>query len=113
MAVTGWERWYLAALVLNKAFFCYQVTTIADDECPEWCESSVYVSPEELSALKRVLKYAPLKSDFVRAVAQDETIKTKLSEDMYSVTDETVIDAENFAVDEATGEVVESAEGAE
>lgn len=53
LAVTGWERWYLAALVLNKAFFCYQVTTIVDDKCPEWCESSVYVSPEELSALKR------------------------------------------------------------
>lgn len=53
LAVTGWKRWYLAALVLNKAFFVYQLTTIQDDECPEWCESSVYVSPDELDALKR------------------------------------------------------------
>ena len=53
LAVTGWKRWYLAALVLNKAFFVYQLTTIPDDECPEWCESSVYVSPDELDTLKR------------------------------------------------------------
>lgn len=40
--------------------------------------------------LKRVLKYAPLKSDFARAVAQDETIKTEISPDMYEVADVTV-----------------------
>ena len=53
LAVTEWERWYLAALVLNKAFYVYQITTISEDSVPEWCESSVYVSPEELDALKR------------------------------------------------------------
>lgn len=53
LAVTGWERWYLAALVLNKAFYIYQITTIQDDTVPEWCESSVYVSPEEIGTLKR------------------------------------------------------------
>jgi len=37
------------------------------------------------TVLKRVLKYAPLKSDFVRAMAQDETIKAEISEDMYEV----------------------------
>ena len=42
------------------------------------------------TVLKKVLKYAPLKSDFVRAVAQDETIKTEISEDMYSVPDVTI-----------------------
>lgn len=56
LAVTGWERWYLAALVLNKAFFVYQITTIANDACPDWCESSVYVSPDELEALRRCAK---------------------------------------------------------
>lgn len=64
------------------------------------------------TVLKRVLKYAPLKSDFVRAVAQDETIKTKLSEDMYSVADDTVIDVAEYTVDSDTGEIVE-AEAAE
>ena len=37
------------------------------------------------TVLKRVLKYAPLKSDFQRAVVQDETIKTELDADMYTV----------------------------
>ena len=37
------------------------------------------------TVLKKVLKYAPLKSDFVRGVMQDETIKTEISEDMYEV----------------------------
>ena len=41
-------------------------------------------------------------------MAQDETIKTKISEDMYSVSDDTVIETENYTVDEATGEVIES-----
>ena len=53
------------------------------------------------TVLKKVLKYAPLKSDLVRAVAQDETVKTEISEDMYEVT------AEVIDVDESTGEVIE------
>ena len=60
------------------------------------------------TVLKRVLKYAPLKTDFVRGLSADETIKTQISEDMFSVPDETVIEAEGYAVDEATGEVLEN-----
>lgn len=59
------------------------------------------------TVLKKVLKYAPLKSDFVRGVVQDETIKTELSEDMYEVNDTTVYEAEFTEVNEATGEVAE------
>lgn len=67
------------------------------------------------TVLKRALKYAPLKSDFVRGVAQDETIKAELSDEMYAVPDETVFEAEgeeigNTAVDTETGEVIGSAE---
>lgn len=57
------------------------------------------------TVLKKVLKYAPLKSDFVRGVVQDETIKTELSEDMYDVSDTTVYDADFTEVNEETGEV--------
>lgn len=62
------------------------------------------------TVLKRALKYAPLKSDFVRGVAQDETIKAELSDEMYAVPDETVYEAEgeeigSTAVDTETGEV--------
>ena len=64
------------------------------------------------TVLKRVLKYAPLKTDFVRGLSADETIKTQISEDMFSVPDETVIEAEGYAVDEATGEVIEGGDDA-
>ena len=37
------------------------------------------------TVLKRVLKYAPLKSEFVRKLVQDETIKTSIDADMYMV----------------------------
>lgn len=63
------------------------------------------------TVLKRVLKYAPLKSDFVRGMAQDETIKTEISDDMYSVPG-VVIDADEDdfqeipATDPDTGEVI-------
>lgn len=59
------------------------------------------------TVLKRVLKYAPLKSDFVRAAVQDESIKKEISEDMYEVQNETIFDAEFSEVDEETGEVKE------
>lgn len=67
------------------------------------------------TVLKRALKYAPLKSDFVRGVAQDETIKAELSDEMYAVPDETVLEAEgeeidSTAVNTETGEVIDSAE---
>lgn len=58
------------------------------------------------TVLKRVLKYAPLKSDFVRASVQDEVIKTDISADMYEVPNETVFDAEFVEVDGETGEVI-------
>lgn len=51
LAVTGWRRWYLAALVFGKGFYVYQLTTIENDTTPEWCESSVYVSQGEINAL--------------------------------------------------------------
>ena len=67
------------------------------------------------TVLKRALKYAPLKSDFVRGVAQDETIKAELSDEMYAVPDETVFEAEgeeidSTALDTETGEVIGDAE---
>ena len=59
------------------------------------------------TVLKKVLKYAPLKSDFVRAVVQDDTIKTEISEDMYSVPNTIEVDYEVTSIDAETGEVIE------
>lgn len=53
------------------------------------------------TVLKRVLKYAPLKSDFVRGISSDETIKTEISDDMFSIQPEPIY------VDAETGEVTE------
>ena len=61
------------------------------------------------TVLKRVLKYAPLKSDFVRGVVQDETIKTEIADDMSEVADNTVYEAEYSEVDTQTGEVTNDA----
>ena len=58
------------------------------------------------TVLKRVLKYAPLKSDFARQIASDETIKHDLAPDMTDVhSDPIIIDAEPVIVDSETGEV--------
>lgn len=60
------------------------------------------------TVLKKALKYAPLKTEFVRGLSADETIKSDISEDMFSVPDETVIEADGYEVDGATGEVLEN-----
>ena len=57
------------------------------------------------TVLKKVLKYAPLKSDFVRGIVQDETIKNEISEDMYEVKNDIIYDAEFNEIDIETGEV--------
>ena len=59
------------------------------------------------TVLKKALKYAPLKSDFVRGVSSDESIKYDITEDMSEVNNEKVIEVEAVSVDEATGEVFE------
>lgn len=61
------------------------------------------------TVLKRVLKYAPLKSDFIRGVSQDGAIHTELSDDMFSAP-AAYIDVDAVEVDESTGEVIEAVE---
>lgn len=56
------------------------------------------------TVLKKVLKYAPMKSDFVRQLSADGSVKNEISSDMFDVPS-TYIDAD-FEVDPETGEVV-------
>ncbi len=58
------------------------------------------------TVLKKVLKYAPLKSDFVRGISQDSTIKKEISADMSDIPDMT----EYIDIDQETGEVIEDKE---
>ena len=57
------------------------------------------------TVLKRVLKYAPLKSDFARQVSADESIKTEISSDMLDVANEQ-FEVESTVIDTETGEVL-------
>lgn len=60
------------------------------------------------TVMKRTLKYAPMKTEFVRQLNADETIKTQISDDMFSVPDDS-IHAEYEIVDTETGEITEKA----
>lgn len=65
------------------------------------------------TVLKKCLKYAPLKTEFVRAMSADETIKSDISAHMTEVHDETeYIDVEATPVpdniDPDTGEVIDN-----
>ena len=51
LTVTEFERWYLAVLIYGKGIKIYQMTRIANDNIPEWCEASVYVDDAEIEAL--------------------------------------------------------------
>lgn len=90
--------------------FGYEVMSMEDVRAHARRYSKAYdsgpwqTSFEEMAkktVLKRVLKYAPLKSDFMRAVSQDETVKTEISEDMYAVPPVVI------EVEAETGEVIE------
>lgn len=61
------------------------------------------------TVLKKVLKYAPLKSDFVRAVSTDESVKNEVAEDMTMVPSE-AIEVE-YEATEATESVESDADG--
>lgn len=65
--------------------------------------------------MKRALKYAPIATDFVKAVATDETVKSNISASMEDEPDETMtIDAEPIPqnVDPETGEIISDQEAA-
>lgn len=52
LSVTGMARWFLAVLVMGVEFKVFLLTTQAEDEKPDFCESMVYVPPEEIAALR-------------------------------------------------------------
>ena len=56
------------------------------------------------TVLKRCLKYAPMKTEFFRAVSRDETISTEIAEDMTEVVAE-YPEEEIIDVDPETGEI--------
>lgn len=54
------------------------------------------------TAIKRVLKFAPMKADFARAIATDETIKTEIAVDMTEINGEEVVEGNAEVIDEVS-----------
>jgi len=55
------------------------------------------------TVIKQVLKYAPIRTEFMRAVAADGTIKTNVTENMVEEPDETIITVEAEPVTQQEG----------
>ena len=85
-----------------------QYSKAADSKSSPWATN--FDAMAKKTVLKLALKYAPLKTEFARALSQDNTIKTTIAPDMADEPDETNytdIEAEPVPenVDPQTGEV--------
>ena len=115
---------YYAVLKLKNGGIGFEVMSREDVEKFAMKKSKAYRSGpwqtdfDEMAkktVLKKVLKYAPLKTEFARAVATDETVKSTLSDNMadepneiYTIDNEPGADPEEApkGVDLETGEVI-------
>lgn len=57
-----------------------------DSSCSPWKNN--YVEMAKKTVIKQALKYAPIMTEFQRAISTDETIKSQISDDMLFVCDE-------------------------
>lgn len=55
---------------------------------------SAYEEMGKKTVIKQALKYAPIKTDFQRAISTDETIKSSISENMCDMTNELIYDVD-------------------
>lgn len=63
-----------------------------DSEYSPW--KSAYEEMAKKTVIKQALKYAPVKTELHKALGTDETIKTRISEDMSEVSNEVIVDTD-------------------
>ena len=110
---------YYAVVRMKDGGYCFAVMSADDvrNHAKQYSKAYGGFSPwstnfDEMAkktVLKKCLKYAPMKSDFVRDLVQDGAIKTEIDKEMYTVTDTTEY-SDILNVDETTGEVIDQKE---
>lgn len=116
MSNRGEPIYFYAVFKTKDGGFGFEVMSVEDVKlhAQKYSQSfnSVY-SPwkknfEEMAkktVLKKALKYAPMKTDFARGLSADETIKHGVSDDMFSIPDDTdYIDVDNVAAEAENNE---------
>ncbi len=104
----GDPAWVYAVFNTKDGGYGFEVMSIEDvrSHAKKYSQSySSSYSPwsrnfEEMAkktVLKKVLKYAPLKTEFVLELSSDETIKSEIAEDMSTMPN--LVDAESYAID--------------
>lgn len=81
--------------VMSKSYvdaYAARYSKSYDADFSPW--KSNYEGMAKKTVIKQLLKYAPMKSEFQKAISTDETIKTELSTDMSEVSNQEVIDGE-------------------
>lgn len=108
--------WVYALYRLNNGGYGFEVMSVEDamehgrKYSKSFSNSPWQSNPEEMmkkTVLKKVLKYAPVRSDFVKGAVADETVQViKKDEDGEINIIQAEVSESEFIVDEETGEVV-------
>lgn len=118
MSDKGSPIWVYALYRLNNGGYGFEVMSV--EECishgkkysKSFDNSPWKAAPEEMmkkTVLKKVLKYAPVRSDFIKGMTADDTIQSfQMGEDGEINVIPIDYDEDVVTVDETTGEVVEN-----